>query len=401
MRVVEKVDIKFSEELEKYRNQTREWLKTAIPDWWHHYANRRSDDERYIEFSKSWDKKLHEGGYSGISWPKEYGGRGESVLKEMIFEEEAGRIDAPRGYNFLGKILLGPTLLNYGTEEQKKYFLPRLVKSEDIWCQGFSEPNAGSDLAALQTRAELEGDEWVITGQKVWTTEAQNANWCFVLARTDFSAPKHKGITYFLVPMEAEGVSVRPIRKITGEADFNEIFFDNVRIPKDHYIGELNNGWKVAMTTLSFERGILALGRQARFQTEFEKAVEYVEDKKLPGGDELQGNHYFRQKFAQSFLELRIMRYHSLKTISDYINNNGKLGPEMSLQKLYWSEMRARIGNLLMEVQGENVYLAEEDSPSADHFTNIYFTTRGEIIYAGTSQIQRNIIAEKVLGLPR
>ena len=226
------MDIKFSEELEIYRGKASEWLRSALPEWWHHYSDRISDEDRYNSFLKTWDKKLHEGRYSGISWPKDYGGQGESVLKEMIFEEEAGRIDAPRGHNFLGKILLGPTLLAYGSEKQKKHFLPRLVKGEDIWCQGFSEPNAGSDLAALQTKAELENDEWVITGQKVWTTEAQNANWCFVLARTDFSAPKHKGITYFLVPMDAEGVSVRPLRKITGEADFNEIFFDNVRIPK-------------------------------------------------------------------------------------------------------------------------------------------------------------------------
>jgi len=395
------MDIKFSEELEKYREQAREWLESALPKWWHDYVDRTSDEKRYKNFLHSWDKKLDEGGYSGISWPKEYGGRGETVLKEMVFEEEAGRIDAPKGHNFLGKILLGPTLLTYGTEEQKKHFLPRLVKSDDIWCQGFSEPNAGSDLASLQTKADLDGDEWVITGQKVWTTEAQNANWCFVLARTDFAAPKHKGITYFLVPMDAEGVSVRPLRKISGEADFNEIFFDNVRIPKDHYIGELNEGWKVAMTTLSFERGILALGRQARFQTEFERAFEYVEENKLPGGDDVLENHYFRQKFAQSYIDLRIMRYHSLKTISDYINNNGKLGPEVSLQKLYWSEMRSRLGNLFMEAQGDDVHFSGEDSPSANYFTNIYYTTRGETIYAGTSQIQRNIIAEKVLNLPR
>ena len=395
------MNIKFSEELEKYRAEAINWLTFALPKWWHNFEERVSDKKRYEEVQKNWDQKLFEGGYAGISWPKEYGGQGESVLKEMIFEEEAGRIDAPRGYNFLGKILLGPTLLTYGTEEQKKHYLPRLVKSEDVWCQGFSEPNAGSDLAALQTKAEIEEDTWVINGQKVWTTEAQNANWCFVLARTDSSVSKHKGITYFLVPMNAEGISVRPLRKITGEADFNEIFFDNVKIPKDNYIGGLNEGWKVAMTTLSFGRGILALGRQARFQTEFEQAIEYSEVNKLPGEQDLKDNQYFSQKFAQSFIELRVMRYHSLKTISEYINNNGKLGPEMSLQKLYWSEMRSRLGNLLMEIQGEEVNFSEEDSLSSNHFTNIYFTTKGETIYAGTSQIQRNIIAEKVLNLPR
>lgn len=396
-----RLDLKFSEELEEYRAQAKEWLQSALPEWWHNYVERVSDKERYEKFTKTWDKKLYEAGYSGISCPKEYGGRGEDVLKEMLFEEELGRADAPKGISFLGKILLGPTLLAYGTEEQKKEFLPRLFSSDDIWCQGFSEPNAGSDLAALETKAELDGDEWVISGQKVWTSVAENANWCFLLARTDSTVSKHKGITYFLVPMDTEGVSIRPLRKITGEADFNEVFFDNVRIPKQNYIGKLNEGWNVAMTTLSFERGILALGRQSRFQTEFGQAVNYAKENQLANGEPIKNNHYFRQKMAQAFVELRVMRYHSLKTISDYYNNDGKLGPEVSLQKLYWSEMRSRLGELLMELQGSNVYLSREDSFSADQFANIYFTALGEKIYAGTNQIQRNIIAERVLNLPR
>lgn len=395
------MNIKFSEELEQYREQAHAWLKANLPDWWENYADRVSDMDRYEGFVKSWDRKVYEGGYSGISWPKEYGGQGEHVMKEIIFEEESGRVDAPKGTSFLGRILFAPTLLAYGTEEQKRRFLPPLIKNEEVWCQGFSEPNAGSDLAALQTRAELDGDEWVINGQKVWTTEAHHANWCFLLARTDKSAPKHKGITYFMVPMDAEGVTVRPLIKISGEADFNEVFFDNVRIPKDHYIGELNEGWKVAMTTLSFERGILALGRQTRFQSEFEKAIKLSQSNEHEGDNLLKDNPYYRQKFAEIFMELRIMRYHGLKTVSSYINNNGKLGPEVSLQKLYWSEMRSKIGQFLMELQGENVYLSDEDSITAGHFANIYFTTRGETIYAGTSQIQKNVIAEKVLGLPR
>ena len=341
------MDLKFSEELEKYREQVSNWLKAVLPSWWENYAERISDKHRYETFLKSWDKKLYEGGYSGISWPKEYGGQGESIMKEIIFEEELGRLDAPKGFNFLGKLLLAPTLLEYGTDEQKKRFLPPLIKSDEIWCQGFSEPNAGSDLASLQTKAELEDDHWVINGQKVWTTEAQNANWCFVLARTDTSAPKHKGITYFLVPMDADGVTVRPLRKITGESDFNEIFFDHVRIPKENFIGEVNEGWKVAMTTLSFERGILALGRQTRFQSEFEKALQYCQTNKLPNGEHVKDNHYYSQKLAQSFMELRIMRYHSLKTVSNYIHNDGKLGPEASLQKLYWSEMRSKLGYII------------------------------------------------------
>ncbi|HWL13502.1 MAG TPA: acyl-CoA dehydrogenase family protein [Ureibacillus sp.] len=395
------MNIKFSEELEKYRKEVVEWLHTELPGWWFDYQTRTADPERYEKVLDGWDKKLAEGGYSGISWPSEYGGQGKSMLHEMIFEEEAGRAEAPRGYNLLGKILLGPTLLAYGTEEQKKDILPRLIQGDDIWCQGFSEPNSGSDLAGLKTSAVLDGDEWVITGQKVWTTEAHHANWCFVLARTDQTAPKHKGITYFLVPMDAPGVSVRPLKKITGEIDFNEVFFDEVRIPKDSLIGGVNNGWKVAMTTLSFERGILALGRQARFQSEYEFALKFLDSEGLPTGESLEENAYFKQKLANSYIGLRIMRYHSLKVVSEYIKNDGQLGPEMSLQKLYWSEMRSKLGESLMEIQGENVLLSKDDSKSLDYFTKIYFTTRGETIYAGTSQIQRNIIAEKVLGLPR
>jgi alkylation response protein AidB-like acyl-CoA dehydrogenase len=394
------LNLQFSDELEGYRLKAKTWLDSVIPGWWHDYKTRYASEKRYNDFVTTWDRKLYDGGYSGISWPKEYGGQGKPLLQEMIFEEELGRIDAPKGRNFLGKILLGPTLLAYGTEEQKKHFLPRLIRSDDIWCQGFSEPNAGSDLASLGTRAELDGDEWVINGQKVWTTEAQNSNWCFLLARTDKSAPKHKGITYFLVPMNTEGVSVRPLRKITGEAEFNEIFFDNVRIPKDHYIGEINQGWKAAMTTLSFERGILALGRQSRFETEFKRALE-ITNGENDSEDSIFNKSDYKQKIAQAYMEIKIMRYHSLKTISEYINNNGKLGPEASLQKLYWSEMRSRLGKLMMELQGDDVYLSKEDSPTGDYFTKIYYTTRGETIYAGTSQIQRNILAEKVLDLPK
>lgn len=395
------MDIKFTAELEEYRDKAKQWLQSALPEWWHDYNDRVSDTERYEKFTNGWDRKLFEAGYSGISSPVQYGGQGESVLKEMLFEEELGRVDAPKGFSFLGKILLSPTLLAFGTEKQKREFLPKLYSSDDIWCQGFSEPNAGSDLAALETKAELNGDEWVINGQKVWTSVAERANWCFLLARTDNTVSKHKGITYFLVPMDAEGVTVRPLRKITGEYDFNEVYFDNVRIPKDSYIGKLNDGWKVAMTTLSFERGILALGRQSRFQTEFEQAIKYASENVLGNGELIKDNNYFRQKIAQTFIDLRIMRYHSLKTISSYYNNDGSLGPEVSLQKLYWSELRGRLGELIMEIQGDNVYFSEEDSITRDQFANIYLTALGEKIYAGTNQIQKNIIAERVLNMPR
>lgn len=393
------MNLEFSEELEQFRSEVRQWLEQNIPAWWHDYSDRKRDVERYTNLMRFWDKKLSESGYTGISWPKEYGGQGEHVLKEMIFEEELGKIDAPKGHNYLARILLGPTLLKYATEEQKKYFIPRIIKSEDTWCQGFSEPNAGSDLAALKTSAVLDDDdEWVINGQKIWTSEALESNWCFLLARTDAKAPKHKGISYFLVPMDAEGVTIQPIQKITGEKEFNEIFFDDVKIPKDSYVGQINEGWKAAMTTLSFERGVLALGRQSRFEKEFGRSIKSANAK---SGEDLLNNDYYKQKIAQSYIELRVMKYHSLKTISEYVNNDGKLGPEVSLQKLYWSGMRRRLGHLYLELQREESFHSGEDAAHDDYFTNIYYTALGENVYAGTTQIQRNIIAEKVLGLPR
>ncbi|WP_249871644.1 acyl-CoA dehydrogenase family protein [Oceanobacillus saliphilus] len=395
------MDLKFSNDIEQFRTEVREWLENNIPSWWHDFTERKKDRERYRELMSSWDKKLSESGYTGISWPKEYGGKGEHVLKEMIFEEELGKIDAPKGHNYLARILLGPTMLTYATKEQKEYFIPRIIQSKDIWCQGFSEPNAGSDLASLSTRAVLDGDEWVINGQKTWTSEAKESNWCFLLARTDADAAKHKGITYFLVPMDAEGVTIRPITKITGENEFNEVFFDDVRIPKDYHVGNINEGWKVAMTTLSFERGVLALGRHSRFEKEFKRAIQSATDRASLSEDSFINKSYLSQKIAQSYIELRVMKYHSLKTISDYVNSNGKLGPEVSLQKLYWSEMRRRLGHLYMELQGKDSYYAKEDAEFGDYFTNVYYTALGENVYAGTSQIQRNILAEKVLGLPR
>lgn len=393
------MNLELPSEIEHFRTVVKQWLNENIPEWWNDYTERKRDEQRYREFMLSWDKKLSDSGFTGISWPKEYGGQGEHILKEIIFEEELGKADAPKGHNYLARILLGPTMLAYANEEQKKYFIPRIINSEDIWCQGFSEPNSGSDLASLSTSAVLEGDEWVINGQKIWTSEANEANWIFLLARTDFEAPKHKGITYFLVPMDTEGVTVRPISKITGEKEFNEVFFDNVRIPKDYHVGGINEGWKVAMTTLSFERGVLALGRHSRFEKEFARAIQSAYNSEQ--GKELLHNDHFSQQIAQRYIELRVMKYHSLNVISKYINNNGNLGPDVSLQKLYWSEMRKRLGHLYMDLQCNDSVYTKEDATLGDYFTNLYYTALGETIYAGTNQIQRNIIAKRVLGLPR
>lgn len=395
------MDLKLSADLEQYRSDVRNWLEMNIPVGWGTDAFKLSDDNNEKEqFLREWELKLYNAGYNGITWSKEYGGQGLSDIHQTIFNEEAGKLNAPIGLNGLGKSLLGPTLLVYGSEEQKKRFLTPILKGEEIWCQGFSEPNAGSDMASLQTRAVLEGDEWVINGQKVWTSRAHYADWCFVLARTDLDAAKHKGITFFLVPMTSLGITVRPIVQIDGNVHFNEVFFDNVRIPADSYVGKLNDGWKVAMTTLGFERGTMSLGRQAVFQQEFNHLARLACEVKLSDGKLVKEDPYFRQKMAEMYGEIRIFRYHGLKTISQLMND-GKLGPEASLQKLFWSSMHVRLGKLAMEVLGDSAPYWGEDSLGRGVMQAIDLGSRGETIYAGTTQIQKNILAERVLGMPK
>ncbi|TKC19075.1 acyl-CoA dehydrogenase family protein [Robertmurraya kyonggiensis] len=394
------MDLSFNEKQEEYRQHSREWLIHNIPKGWGTPEFEMPDDESERgKLLRNWDRKLYEGGFAGISWPKEYGGQGLTHVEEIIFDEEAGKLNAPGGINVLGKLLFAPTLMLFGTEEQKHRFLPPLLKGDEVWCQGFSEPNAGSDLAAIQTRAELVGDRWVINGQKVWTSFAHHADWCFMLARTDNELPKHKGITLFLVPMNSEGITVRPLVQINGNRDFNEVFFDNVSIPQENVVGGINNGWNVAMGTLGFERGTLALGRQVRFQNEFNTLVQ-ISKSLNKNGENISQNSYYRQQLAELFVEIRILRYHGLKTISQLLNE-GKLGPEASLQKLFWSTMHLNMGKLGLEVLGEEGPYMGKESVGRGVLQDIDLGSRGETIYAGTSQIQKNIIAERVLGMPR
>ena len=394
------MDLSLSPELEADREQVKKWFAANLPEGWNTPEFKELSDSELTAFGRKWERKLYEGGYNGINWPKEYGGQGLTNVHQTIFYEEAGKVQSPGEINTIGKSLLGPTLLALGTEEQKQRYLPAILKGDEIWCQGFSEPNAGSDMASLKTSAVLDGDDWVINGQKVWTSGAKNADWCFVLARTDQQAPKHKGITFFLVPMTSEGITVRPIIQIDGKGRFCEVFFDNVRIPKDQYVGQLNTGWQVAMTLLSFERGTMSLGRQAEFQREFNHLVKLTGEIKLSNNQLVKDNPYFRQKLAGIYSEIRIFRYHALRTVSQLLNE-GKLGPEASLQKLFWSSMHVKLGELAMEVLGDLAPYWGNDSVGRGVMQKIDLGARGETIYAGTSQIQKNILAERVLGMPR
>lgn len=395
------MDVTFSAEQEAYRRRAREWLLENLPKGWGTPDFRMPAEEPDLgNFLKNWERKLYEGGYAGITWPKAYGGQGLTFVEEIIFQEEMGKLNAPAGCNGLGKSLLGPTMLLHGTEEQKQRFLLPLLRGEEIWCQGFSEPNAGSDLAALQTRAELNGDEWVINGQKVWTSGAQYANWCFLLARTDQEAPKHKGITFFLVPMDAPGISVRPIKQMNKNKGFNEVFFDDVKIPKDSLIGAVNNGWNIAMSTLAFERGTLSLGRQARFQNEFDEMIRISSAMRSIDCYVIKDNPHYRQKMAKALAELRILRYHGLKLISQLIND-GKAGPESSIHKLYWSTMYQRMCDLGVEILGSEAPYWGEESIGQGKLQFMDLSSRSGTIWGGTTQIQKNIIAERVLGMQR
>jgi alkylation response protein AidB-like acyl-CoA dehydrogenase len=319
-------------------------------------------------------------------------------MLQAIFLEELARVNAPESVNIIGRNLTGPTLMTHGTPEQKRRFLPAILRSEEIWCQGFSEPNSGSDLASLRCRAIDEGDDFVVTGQKIWTSFAQYAQWCILLVRTDPSAPKHKGISFLLVDMRSPGVTIRPIVQITGDTEFSEVFFDEVRVPKANLVGEPNNGWRIAMTTLTFERGPEeALPRQMRFKMDFDRLLEIACTGRVRATDPV-----LRQKLAGCAIELELMRLNGLRSLSRLARGR-ELGREAAFTKLYWSEMYQRLMETALEVEGADSVLlpGDADAPVAGAFPYKFLQSRAMTIYSGTSEIQRNIIAERALGLPR
>ena len=381
-----------------FRSEIRQWLADHLVGEFAAIGNTRGTaDDSHWDLRMEWERMLGRAGWIGLSWPKEYGGRGATFLEQAIFAEEYARSDAPGRVTFLGEGLLAPTLIAHGIDAQKLRFLPGILAATELWCQGFSEPNAGSDLANVATKAVLDGDEWVINGQKVWTTFAHHADWCFLLARTDLSAPVHKGITYLLVPMDQPGVTVRPLRQMTGSAEFNEVFFDDARTSADMVVGKVGAGWGVAMATLGFERGTALLGLQLAFEQEWRKVVEtarrngIIEDATI------------RQRLARAFAEIRIMGYNSRRSQTS-IARAGTVGPEASIAKLYWSTWHRNLGELALDVLGPVGTLVPDAEPGQYHLDDMQRSAlfaRSETIYAGASEIQKNIISERVLGLPR
>ena len=386
------MDIFFNNSQNAYRAEIRGWLSDNLPENWNQAGQwPRLSEEEEKNFLIEWERRVYAAGYSGIAWPKQYGGQGLDHFDDLIVNEELGRSEAPESINAIGRELVAPIILSVGTEDQKRHYVPRVLRMEDVWCQGFSEPNAGSDLAAIKTRAVRREDaRWVINGQKIWTSYAHFATHCIVLARTNLEASAYGGMSLFIVRMDTPGVDVRPIRHINGQPHFNEVFFTDVVVEPELLIGAIDAGWKVAVEVLGFERATTRLYRQARFLEELRALVDHVrlsEELSPPVQAEL----------GAIASELAILRYHNLRFVSR-ISQGAKIGEEASLLKLLWSQLHQKIARLGLELLG-----AEFDAltPIAERFRHIYFTSRGETIYAGSSQIQRNIIAERVLGLPR
>ena len=403
----------YSAEDEAFRQQIRSWLEENLPQGWFEPGFEMSTEERKA-FNEAWPTKLFEGGWICATWPKEYGGKGLTTMQGVVLAEEFARAGAPMRGDFFGDTLVGPTLLQWGTEEQKKEFIPGILSGTIAWCQGFSEPDAGSDLAALKTTAELDGDEWVINGQKIWTTQGFAADYGFVLCRTDKEAPKHKGISYLLVPMHQEGVEVRAIKQIDASAEFAEVFFTNARCPKDNVVGGLNNGWSVAMTTLGFERGTSATTGYRRFETELKHIIEAA---KRNGKID---DPLIRQRIATSWSKVQIMRINGLRSLATAISGKRDFGVAAlgATNKIFWSEYHQEVMKLAMDILGmEGQTLLgevglEESIPGygrrevntdypANALQSSFFFSRSETIWGGTSQIQRNIVGERVLGLPK
>jgi alkylation response protein AidB-like acyl-CoA dehydrogenase len=387
------MDFAFSPEDERFRDEVRTWLHEHLTGEFRALGTGNDlggPDE--IEVRKAWERELAEGGWVGLSWPSEHGGRAASLTEELIFHEEYARAEGPVRCGFFGEQLLGPTLMAFGTPAQQERFLGPILRAEELWCQGFSEPDAGSDLANIKTAATLDGGHWRITGQKVWTSLGHIADWIFVICRTDRDAtPKHKGLTFLLCPMDQPGVELRPIRQITGTAEFNEVFFDDARTDADLVVGEVGGGWRVVMGTLGFERGTAFLAQQRRFATEYQGLVRVAQRLGRSGEPVL------RQRLVRSYIGLEIMRLTGLRTISRLLAGEPP-GPEASIGKLHWSSWHQHLGELAMDVHGAASTVLGDDLADLQY---TFQFSRSHTIYAGSSEIQRNIIAERVLGLPR
>jgi alkylation response protein AidB-like acyl-CoA dehydrogenase len=397
------VDFSLTPAQEAFRERVRSWLEQSIPRDWVRRATGSSEVPRpeAYQLLREWQRRLYDAGFIGLTWPKEYGGQGLTFVEEMILHQEMALLKAPPILNVLGVGMAGPTIVAYGTEGQKRRYPARILSAEEIWCQGYSEPNAGSDLASLQTRAVRDGDHWIINGQKVWTSLAHIADWMMLLARTDPDAPKHKGITYFLLDMKLPGVTVKPLRQITGDAEFNEVFFDNVRVHESQVLGGVNNGWPVGLTTLMYERLALGFGLQVRLRIALDGLVDMARHVEK-GGRPTTKDAILRQKIAQLWIETESLKYTGARAVTKLLR--GELpGPEASAGKVVWVDVHQRLQELAMDIQGPYAQLVAGSDRAIENgvWQYSFLRSRANSIEGGTTEIQKNIIGERVLGLPK
>jgi alkylation response protein AidB-like acyl-CoA dehydrogenase len=376
------MDLTLSPQEQTFRDELRAWLEENNP------GAEPEGDQAAFEFRRDWQRRLADARYAGLSWPEEYGGRGATLIEQAIFNEELVRAKAPQMANVLGLVMGGPVVIAHGTDEQKQRYLKPILTADEIWCQGFSEPEAGSDLASLKTRAVKSNGEWVVTGQKVWTTYAHEAKWCMLVARTDPDAPKHRGLTYFLMDMEQDAVQVRPLRQITGESEFNELFIEEARIPDENVVGGVGNGWTVAITTLMHERAGLAFGLQVQLKIALGELMRLARERGL------EDDPIVRQRVAQLYIEGECVRLNASRGLTTTMKT-GIPGPEGSLTKWQWSDANQSLTELAMDVRGAEAPAWESD------WTYRFLRARANSIEGGTTEILRNIVAERVLGLPR
>jgi alkylation response protein AidB-like acyl-CoA dehydrogenase len=396
------MDLTYSPADEAFRSEFGEWLAGNLPAKWRVNGFWRSvDRDTAFEMRRTWEADKAKAGFAGIQWPKEYGGRGGTAAQKAIYDEEMAAHRAPLTVNSLGLTFLAPTVMVLGTDEQKRDIIKPLLHNEVIWCQGFSEPNAGSDLAALQLRAETDGDEYVLNGQKIWTSNALHADKMFALVRTSVEDKRHRGITMLLVDLKrpdgsyVDGVDIRPLKQMSGALDFGEVFFTDVRVPRTNVLGEEGGGWDVAMLLLSFERGSSAMGQYAGFRRELDDIIDVA---RTLGRDQ---DPLLRQRIAQRVIELEALKYHSLHVLTQ-VEQGKELGAASSLTKLQWSETHQDIGEVFTDVAGLAHQLSEPE-PDLDLTTlqQSFMWSRSETIWGGSSQVQRTIVAERILGLPR
>jgi alkylation response protein AidB-like acyl-CoA dehydrogenase len=402
------VDLEYTSEAESFRATLRAFIEARLPSGWDGYG--ALEGQALADFSQHWRRELAAAGYLAPSWPQEHGGAGLGALETVVLAEELLRARVPAGgpNDAFGIRLLGNTLLRWGTGAQRSYLLPRILSGEDTWCQGYSEPDAGSDLANLHCRAELDGDQWVINGQKVWSTAARTANWIFLLARTDRASRRHQGISFLLCPLDQPGVQIRPIKMMSGGDEFNEVFFTDARTDRANVVGPVGSGWEVAMTLLGFERGATAAVLHLRFRDEFARLLQLAR----AGGATAEPR--FRQRLASCYTELEIMRFAGYRALSTMLSGQ-QPGPEASLTKLLWSEYHRRVTELAVDILGAAALTPSGRTPSSAigpddlgapfdataSWVDVFYNARAGTLYQGTSEIQRNTLAERVLGLPR